>query len=133
MPPEAAEVQQWLRKAEHDQRAARSAREETPPITDVAAFHCQQAVDKLFKAYLVWRGREFEKIHDLRALVNLCAADDPTFAALRDRVAPLTAFAVRFRYPGPTDPTPEQVEAALLIVEEARRFVQAKVPSDMHP
>lgn len=133
MPPEAAEVRQWLRKAVNDQRAARAALDQDPPITDVAAFHCQQAAEKLLKAYLVWRGQAFEKIHDLRTLVNLCAACDPEFIPLRDRVGPLTAYAVRFRYPGPTDPTAEQAESALGIVAEALRFVRAKIPADMHP
>ena len=41
---------------------------QVPPITDTAGFHAQQAVEKTFKAYLVWRGCEFEKIHDLRTL-----------------------------------------------------------------
>ena len=59
MPPEAAEVRQWLRKAVNDQRAARAALDQDPPITDVAAFHCQQAAEKLLKAYLVWRGQAF--------------------------------------------------------------------------
>ncbi len=54
MSPETAEVKRWLEKADHDRRAAPLALAGEPPITDVAAFHCQQAVEKLLKAYLVW-------------------------------------------------------------------------------
>lgn len=133
MPPEAAEVRQWLQKAEHDRRAAEAALAQIPPITDVAAFHCQQAVEKVLKAYLVWCGREFEKIHDLRALVNLCAEHEASFATLRDRVASLTPYAVRFRYPGPADPTVEQVEAALAVVAEASEFVLGRLPPELRP
>lgn len=133
MPPEAAEVRRWLTKADNDVRAAQAALSLTPPITDVAAFHCQQAVEKLLKGYLVWQGREFEKVHDLRALANVCAECDPKFADLREQVAPLTPFAVRFRYPGPVDPTADQVRNALALVEVAREFVLARLPAEMHP
>ena len=52
MPPEEAEIQRWLEKAEHDRRAADALLDQDPPITDAAGFHCQQAVEKLLKAYL---------------------------------------------------------------------------------
>lgn len=133
MPPEAAEVRRWLTKADNDVRAAQAALSLTPAITDVAAFHCQQAVEKMLKGYLVWQGREFEKIHDLRALANLCTERDPTFADLREQIAPLTPFAVRFRYPGPADPTVDQVRSALATAEVARAFILARIPADMHP
>jgi len=131
MPPELDEVRGWLRKADHDRRMAEAGLREDPPITDAAAFHCQQAVEKLLKAYLVWKQHEFEKIHDLRALVLACATHDQAFQTLEPRVAPLTAYAVRFRYPGPSEPTPEQVQAALQVVEQVRGFVLDRLPNDL--
>ncbi|MFQ5806078.1 MAG: HEPN domain-containing protein [Phycisphaerae bacterium] len=53
MPPDVASVRSWLAKADHERRRAEAALAQTPPITDTAAFHCQQAVEKLLKAYLV--------------------------------------------------------------------------------
>lgn len=97
MPPELLEVRRWLEKAEHDRLTAQAALAQSPPITDTAAFHCQQAVEKQLKAYLTWRERDFEKTHDLRALLEFCADDDPAFLEQRDEVEPLTAYAVRFR------------------------------------
>lgn len=123
MPPDRAEVEAWLAKAQDGVRAARVLMEQAPPIAASAAFHCQQAVEKLLKAYLLWNERSFEKIHDLRALVNQCVEIDAAFAELRDRVAPLTAFAVRFRYPGPGEPSRDQVTDALRIADEVREFV----------
>ncbi len=46
MPPDAAEALRWLDKADHD-AAAVAALSHDPPICDVAAFHCQQAVEKM--------------------------------------------------------------------------------------
>ena len=131
MPPEIAEVRRWLVKAERDERMARAGLADDPPITDAAGFHAQQAVEKLLKAYLVWRGAELEKVHDLETMTGRCTRFDPTFETLREPVAPLTAFAVRFRYPGPADPTVKQVEEALQVVAAVRGFVLTRLPPDV--
>lgn len=133
MPPESVEVRSWLEKVRSDIRMAEIALAELPPLTDAGAFHCQQAVEKLLKAYLVNVGQEFEKTYDLGALTDLCAQTAPEFIALCDRVAPLTAFAVRFRYPGPADPSVEQAQAALVVVREVWDFVVDRLPHDARP
>jgi len=133
MPPELQEVQRWLQKADHDRIGAEAAMERDPPVTDVAAFHCQQAVEKLLKAYLVWREQEFGKTHDLRVLVLTCAGFDPSFSELLRNVAPLTAYAVRFRYPGLPDPPANEVRRALEVVEHVQQFVLDRLPAEAHP
>ncbi len=133
MPPDLAELLRWLEKADHDRRTAAALIELSQPITDTAAFHCQQAVEKTLKAFLFWHGIDFEKTHDLRALTLRCAEQDPAFAALESRVSPLTPYAVRFRYPGPEDPSVEEIKAALEVVEDARRFVLQRLPDEVRP
>jgi HEPN domain-containing protein len=113
----------WLEKADHDQRTAMAALAQDPPITDTAGFHVQQAIEKYLKAYLISRGMEFERIHDLEVLCDACSQQDSAFSTLKNRVAPLTAYAVRFRYPGPADPPIEKVRQALMVVEEVRLVV----------
>jgi hypothetical protein len=39
-----------------------------PPLLDVAAFHCQQAAEKLLKGFLVHASVDFGKMHDLEKL-----------------------------------------------------------------
>jgi HEPN domain-containing protein len=128
MPPELAEVYEWLRKARHDRRMAEAGLAQTPPITDAAAFHCQQAAEKCIKAYLLYRQHAFERIHDLRALLDACVQLDPAWEQLRDTVEPLTAYAVRFRYPGVSDPSVEEVRAALAVVAAVEDFVVRRLP-----
>lgn len=128
MPPELAEAREWVRKAEHDRVGVEAALGHSPPLTDVAAFHCQQAVEKYLKAYLVYRGEPFEKVHDLSVLLDQCVRLHPAWEGLHDRVEPLTGFAVRFRYPGPADPTVEEVRAAVDVVEDVRRIVAHIMP-----
>ena len=133
MPPELAEVRRWLEKAENDWRTAAAVLGQDPPINDAAAFHAQQCVEKTLKAYLVWREHEFEKTHDLRALVELCADHDAAFLDHRDAVQPITAYAVRFRYPVARDPTEQEVRDALAVVETVRRFVAERLPPEVVP
>jgi len=128
MPPEAAELRRWVEKAQHDVDTAELALGFARPITDTAAFHCQQAVEKLLKAYLISHDHEFEKIHDLRALLLECAKFDRSFREFLDRVGPLTAYAVRFRYPGPNDPTVDEVRWALSVVRKVQTFVLGLLP-----
>ena len=133
MSPESAEVKRWFVKATHDRRAAELAVGQRSPMTDVAAFHTQQAIEKFLKGYLVFSEDPFEKIHDLEELTDRCAQHDAGFAELKDRVKPITPYAVRYRYPGPEDPTVEQVRAALIVVGEVEAFVLGRVPPEMHP
>jgi len=39
-------------------------------LTGEVAFHCQQAIEKYFKGYLVEHGKEIRKIHDLVKLYS---------------------------------------------------------------
>lgn len=130
MPPDFADIRQWLDKAEHDRITAEAVISLTRPITDTAAFHCQQAVEKCLKVYLVWREFPFEKIHDLEVLATQCSTFDSTFLTLVERVAPLTGYAVRFRYPGPNNPTVEDIRDALNVVNAVRQFVLDRLPPE---
>ncbi len=133
MSPENAEVKRWLVKAQHDWAAVRKILTPDCKETDVAAFHCQQAVEKMLKAYLVSRAIQFEKVHDLGLILDQCATDDGDFESLQDRVEPLTIYAIAFRYPGPAEPSVQEVNAALLAVDQVWRFVTERLDRDMIP
>jgi HEPN domain-containing protein len=133
MPPEQAEVTRWLVKAQHDWAVAQKALHPPGQQLDVAAFHCQQAVEKAFKAYLVAHAVEFERIHDLGRLTQRCARLDGAFDQLRDAVEPLTVYAVAFRDPGPDEPSRAHVEAALAVVAQVWTFVTERLPREVVP
>lgn len=48
-----AEAGRWLAKADEDIAVAELALDHAPPLVDPAAFHCQQAAEKILKALLV--------------------------------------------------------------------------------
>src|SRR6266481_6157412 len=91
---------QWLRKAEHDVLVARHLFKLKPLLTDEICFHCQQAVEKLFKGMLAERGLPIQKTHDLSILLAHLLPADPTLRSLRRGLKGVTRYAVEYRYPG---------------------------------
>jgi HEPN domain-containing protein len=100
MNPVPDEVREWLQKAKSDLLSARILIEHQPPVLDTASFHCQQAVEKMLKAFLVWEAIPFERVHSLNYLLDLCEEVEPGWASLRDRAETLAPYAVEIRYPG---------------------------------
>ena len=47
-------IKNWVRKSEHDIGMARLALESGAEYTDSICFHCQQYVEKILKAYLIY-------------------------------------------------------------------------------
>jgi HEPN domain-containing protein len=124
-----AQAWDWFDKAEQDRSAAR--RLFTPGCLEraIIAFHCQQAAEKYLKAFLVSRSVAPERTHDLSRIRSACSGIDPAFEELAADVDPLTLFAVATRYPGPPEPTHQEVAAALLVVERLRAIVVHRLPA----
>jgi len=100
---------------------------------DTAAFHAQQAVEKLLKAYLAHLGEEFPFTHNLSRLVELCADCDTDFQALMAVVEPLTPYAVELRYDSDFWPSEREAQEAHNLAIAARDFVLSRLPQDLHP
>ena len=122
------EVNEWLQKAERDLLSAQILLGHRPPVLDTACFHCQQAVEKALKAYLIWRGVSFERVHSLTYLLDLCQVQEPQFAALMDKAETLAPYAIEIRYPGAAiDVSQEEAQEALAITEAVWNFVLALI------
>ena len=91
-------IGQWLEKANHDLMIVERDLAHDAPVTDVACFHCQQAVEKYLKAFLVSHLVKQPRIHDIEALIRECAAFDGSFAKIQN-ISYLTDYAVELRYP----------------------------------
>lgn len=125
-------VRAWLRVADDDLRAALAARaclSAPDPITTAAAYHCQQAAEKLVKAVLVSTGLNPPKSHNIAGLIDALPGDHdlrPTLTAL-ERFTPFVAV---FRYPGadlfdegPAEPDAGEVSAWIAQIEGIRAAV----------
>lgn len=65
-----------------------------------AAFHCQQAIEKLVKALLLYRGIEAGVEHHLDVLIDRLACDDPWKNKLKS-LEHYSPYATSYRYPTP--------------------------------
>lgn len=134
MPPKLELIRQWLGRARTDLNAAQASLTCERPEPAAVCFHCQQAVEKSLKAFLVYRDISFEWSHEIEYLVNLCAAEDKSFEQFRNSAGPLTDYAVRFRYPSEEpDPTPAQAKEALAVANQVYEFVLDRLPLESHP
>ncbi len=61
-----------LRKAENDLKDANILYNSNEASAEGICFHCQQAVEKFLKAYLVYNDKEINKTHDISQLLESC-------------------------------------------------------------
>jgi HEPN domain-containing protein len=121
-------VKEWFEFAVNDLRAARHIFENMrPKPLEISCYHCQQAVEKALKGFLLHEGIEPPKIHDLRKLCLLCAERNPAFAALQDVCRDLTSYAVAARYPSNPEITEEDTRLALKEADRIYAFCAALV------
>jgi HEPN domain-containing protein len=106
-------ARQWVAKAANDLLSAdNNLKAEAVPL-DVVCFHCQQAAEKLLKAFLVANGHLAPRTHDLLLLLEETLQIDPAAETLRDGLVLLMPYAVEIRYPDEwCEPSAEDVREA---------------------
>ena len=91
-------AKQWVAKADNDLlNADNNLVSEKIPF-DTVCFHCQQAAEKILKAYLVANQHTFPISHDLLLILEQILQLDPEAEQLRNNLALLTPYAVEIRY-----------------------------------
>jgi len=131
-PVRAADTLGWLARARMDLRGAEVDLAASPPLCGDAAFHCQQAIEKVLKAFLTWHDQPFRKTHDLVELGGQAAQLASELEPLLRSTAPLTEYAWRFRYPGePAEPSVGEARAALAVAERVVSAIVRSLPVDL--
>jgi HEPN domain-containing protein len=92
-------ARQWLAKARNDLLNADNNLAASATPYDTVCFHCQQAAEKLLKAYLAAHSRPAPRTHDLLLLLERVLPLDAAAEQLRDALAILVPYAVEIRYP----------------------------------
>lgn len=122
------EIRQWITKGDHDLGTAKITYLHIPEYMDTVTFHCQQAVEKYLKAYLIFLSIPFRFSHDLVYLLDLISQKDGEFDNFYDVVSELQGYAVEIRYPNETIYlNNEKVEKGMAIAKEVRDFVTKKM------
>jgi HEPN domain-containing protein len=123
-------IQAWLLKAAHDLQTAQIVAFHLPDFDDTIAFHCQQAIEKSLKGYLVYLDIEFKPVHDLGYLLNLVGTKDESFNQYYDQVVRVSRFAVHIRYPDQIIRlTKEQISDAIDLANLIFEIVQNRIKS----
>ena len=122
-------IKLWLMKAGNDLKTGKDEIATAEPVTDTICFHMQQCVEKCLKAFLIHKGKEISRTHNLSILLQECLELDAGFEALKaDNVDELTAYAIDARYPGDFYMPPlDEAQAAIKIAEKVQAFVAAKI------
>lgn len=92
-------IENWLKKAENDLKIVKHELElsEEETVKDGACFHCQQAVEKYLKAFLIFHKVDFPRTHNIEYLLEQAAKIDVDFDDID--VDELSDFGVDIRYP----------------------------------
>jgi len=122
------EIRQWIRKGDHDLGTAKLTYLHIPEYLDTVTFHCQQAVEKYLKAYLIFQSSIFRFSHDLICLLDLITLKDSDFESYYDSLSELQGYAVGVRYPNETIYlSNEKVEKAMVTAKNVSEFVTRRI------
>ena len=125
-------VAQWTAKAEQDFEAAVHLLEEGARFADTIGFLSQQSVEKYLKAFLIFRGIEFPRTHDIHKLLQLVATADAEMAASLADTDLLTPFGVEVRYPGDKpEMLPGGASESIELARRVRDAVMAPLASEI--
>jgi HEPN domain-containing protein len=119
---------QWIVKGDHDLGTAKVTYLHIPDYLDTVTFHCQQAVEKYLKSYLIFKSISFRFSHDLIYLLELIVPIDPDFETYFEIVSELQSYAVEVRYPNETIfLSNDKVENSMKIAKEIRTMITEKM------
>ena len=123
-------ARQWLAKARNDLLNADNnlASKEIP--YDTVCFHCQQAAEKLLKAYLIGNGHVPPITHDLFLVLETILPLNTEAEKLRDDLAILMPYAVEIRYPeGWYMPTKADAKEARGAADHVLKWLEQAFPA----
>jgi HEPN domain-containing protein len=125
-------AREWIIKAENDfKTASHTLKMGIDCPTDTVCFHAQQCVEKYLKAFLVYKGIDSPRTHDIEHLVSLL----PESIWLRLSVEEqrrLTSYATVTRYPGDYEPIPlAEAQQSVRLARRVRREIRTLLPKEI--
>lgn len=118
----------WLEKGQHDLDDAIKLLD-CGGHTDSICFHCQQAVEKYLKGYLVFKRINPRGIHHLEELSKDCSKFNKEFLNFLDDCLILTRYYIETRYPPlvPTEYSLKEARKAINMAQEIINFVKSNL------
>lgn len=127
-------AKQWAAKSASDLLSADNNLNADHTPFDTVCFHCQQAAEKLLKAFLAANGLAPQRTHDLLYLLEQVLPLSPEAEDLRDDLSILTPYAVEVRYPDDlVTPSQEDAAEARQAAERVRNWLATTLPALFAP
>ena len=120
-------VREWLDFANKDISSAKYLLNMRPTPLEIICYHCEQAAEKVLKAYLIHHDIEPPRTHDLRLLCKMCADFDKTFDKMSKSCANLTAYGVQSRYPFEIEIIDSDMQKAIVDANDVMDFTLQKL------
>ena len=116
-----------LRKAAADESLLDRVLSEETVDDEIIGFHCQQAVEKLLKAWLSSLGVNYPKTHNLQTLIELLEQQGKILPQELSEIDRLTPYATIFRYEDPPQQESFDRKNARKLIREVRAFVEGQL------
>ena len=121
-------VEDWMTFADEDLSVADVLSNHS--MTNAMAFHCQQAIEKYLKAFLIENDIPLQKIHDLNRL-NETVKKVRDLGIDEDKLAEINEVYFDTRYPGEFGltpngmPTGEQIKGFIAFAKEVKTIISS--------
>lgn len=122
-------VNEWLFQADEDFGFASVNLKTDDEFFSRICFHFQQAAEKYLKTFVIAKGLELKKIHNLNILLDDCIKIDKEFEELKDNCLFLNPFYIDTRYPAfwPVGRERKEAEQAQRAAKEIGDLVKNKL------
>jgi HEPN domain-containing protein len=128
MSNDSLDVIDWIEKAIGDYYSAGIlAASDNPYVLPSACFHCQQSVEKIFKAYIIAKEGSFLKKHNLDELLSQCERQSSDFGKFIPACQVLNTYEGTTRYPSGKRYSKSDIEWALKDAYEILEFTTLKL------
>jgi len=116
----------WLDKAGKDLEAARILKQHGS-FNDTVAFHCQQAIEKALKGFVLYKTSELAEGHSLVYLCKKAATIDITFKTYLKDCAYVNQYYIETRYPAdfPLEVSDEEALECLAIAARITDYISS--------
>ncbi|MEG1008641.1 MAG: HEPN domain-containing protein [Clostridia bacterium] len=119
-------INEWIKKANKDVYAA-DIMNEAGNAEEIVCFHCEQAIEKLLKAYMIYKNEEILKTHNLNKLFLICSKYNDFFSTYIH--TNITEYAVEIRYPDSrdipsTDEVKETMKTMYIIINKINELIK---------
>jgi len=120
-------VKEWLDFASRDINSAKYLLGMRPVPLEIVCYHCEQAVEKVLKGYLIYQNVEPPRTHVLQLLCKTCEDFDENFKKISESCGNLTLYGVQSRYPFEIDITENDMKKAIADADNVMEFVLQRI------